>query len=71
MADNKDKIKAAVLPLLLAQHNLQGMVGDRRKAKQAKLEGFVDRAIGRGLTLAGVQENILQGRPPHWIETGE
>ncbi len=64
-------IKDACMPLLLQQHSVAAMTGDRRKAKVEKLEGFVDRAIERGLTLKHVEENIALGRPPHWFETGE
>lgn len=62
-------VKSKVMPLLEAQHNVAALRGDRRKAKLEKLEGFVDRAIERGLTLKHVEENIAEGRPPHWIET--
>lgn len=64
-------IKDKVMPLLLAQHNVAAMVGDRRKAKVKKLEGFVDRSIASGLTLKHVEENLAMGRPPHWIETAD
>lgn len=63
-----DAIKDKVMPLLLATHNVAAMVGDRRKAKVEKLEGFVDRAIRDGLTLKLVEENIAAARPPHFIE---
>jgi hypothetical protein len=65
---NNDAIKDKVMPLLLQQHNVAALGADRRKAKVEKLEGFVNRAVERGLTLKHVEENIALGRPPHWIE---
>ncbi len=64
-------IKDRVMPLLLVQHNVAALGKARQPEKIAALEGFVDRAIERGLTLKHVEENIALGRPPHWIETGE
>ncbi len=64
-----EAIKDRVMPLLLAQHGVA--THPRPEAKIAKLEAFVDRAIERGLTLEHVEENLVLGRPPHWIETSE
>ncbi len=48
--------------------NVAALGAERQKAKVEKLEGFVDRAIERGLTMKHVEANIAAGRPPHWIE---
>ena len=65
---DNSRLLAAVLPLLMAQHNVQALTGDRHQAKIDKLTAFVERAIRDGLTLKLVEENILAGRPPHFIE---
>lgn len=31
-------------------------------------EYFAQRAVAKGLTRQMVNENVLEGRPPHWIE---
>ncbi len=65
------RLKDKCMQLLVVQHGVAQMASARREGKVTKLEGFVDRAIERGLTLKMVEENIAAGRPPHWIETGE
>ena len=66
-ATKTNAIKDKVMPILLAQHNVAALGKERQTEKVAKLEGFVDRAIERGLTLKHVDENLALARPPHWF----